>query len=111
MVPDCVDKNMQQPTSCVTWGSADHSTSTETKEPEGTETDILTQTALTTFVSQVTQLKRNRYKNIFYFTAWYQQDKSLIHMYSMCVGFHNSLFCPMAPVSRETEAFVNAWAG
>lgn len=78
MVPDCVDKNMQQPTSCVTWGLADHSTSTvklfETKEPEGTETDILTQTALTTFVSQVTELKRNRYKNIFYSTAWYQQD-------------------------------------
>lgn len=27
----------------------------------------------------------------------------------MCVGFHKSLFCPVAPVSRETEAFVNAW--
>lgn len=27
----------------------------------------------------------------------------------MCVGFHNSLLCPVASVPRETEAFVNAW--
>lgn len=45
-----------------------------TKEPEGTQTDLPTQTARTAFVSQVTQVKWIGSENILYSIAWNQPD-------------------------------------